>query len=205
MSQGRSPGLVVMEGAHVWEVVSLNPIPVYLMDLLPHLFVLKLFENTKIKRKKRPGWPCPGGFVCTIHPTALVRLPSTSFTIFHSPLRIYAQKYLTNTYKQCFFKNAFPENDRQSNLPITFNKNYSDSRWPCESNKQQPMSCCYQIGPLLATLFLKNGPIPASFSFIFGLFIQPIQFFHQINVKNVHPVYSTGIQTHNHSNMSRHP
>ena len=53
--------------------------------------------------------------------------------------------------------------------------------------------------------FLKNGPIPASFSFIFGLFIQPIQFFQQINVKNVHPVYNTGIQTHNHSNMSRHP
>ena len=33
--------------------------------------------------------------------------------------------------------------------------------------------------------FLKNGPTPASFSFIFGLFKQTIQFLQQINVKNV--------------------
>ena len=30
-----------------------------------------------------------------------------------------------------------------------------------------------------------NGPTSASFSFIFGLFNQTIQFFQQINVKNV--------------------
>ena len=30
-----------------------------------------------------------------------------------------------------------------------------------------------------------NWPTPASFSFIFGLFKQPIQFLQQINVKNV--------------------
>ena len=34
-------------------------------------------------------------------------------------------------------------------------------------------------------VFLKNGPTPASFSFIFGLFKQTIQFLQQINVKNV--------------------
>ena len=33
--------------------------------------------------------------------------------------------------------------------------------------------------------FLKNGPTPASFSLIFGLFKQTIQFLQQINVKNV--------------------
>ena len=40
-------------------------------------------------------------------------------------------------------------------------------------------------------IFLKNGPTPASFSFIFGLFKQTIQFLQQINAKkcpNVHPV-----------------
>ena len=32
-------------------------------------------------------------------------------------------------------------------------------------------------------VFLKNGPTPGSFSFIFGLFKQTIQFLLQINVK----------------------
>ena len=36
-------------------------------------------------------------------------------------------------------------------------------------------------------------------------FKQKIQFLQQINVKNVHPVYGTGIQTHDLLNMSRHP
>ena len=46
------------------------------------------------------------------------------------------------------------------------------------------------------TFLKKNGPTPASFSFIFGPFKQIIQFLQQIKVKkcpNVHPVYSTGI------------
>ena len=45
---------------------------------------------------------------------------------------------------------------------------------------------------------LKNGPTTASFSFIFSLFKQTIQFLQQINLKkcsNVHPVYGAGIQT----------
>ena len=37
----------------------------------------------------------------------------------------------------------------------------------------------------------------ASFSFIFALLKQTIQFLKQINVKNVHPVSCAGIQTHN--------
>ena len=45
---------------------------------------------------------------------------------------------------------------------------------------------------------------PGLFSFIFGHF-QTIKFLQQINVKNVHPVYGTGIQSHDHLNMSRHP
>ena len=47
----------------------------------------------------------------------------------------------------------------------------------------------------LKRLFL-NGPTPASFSFIIGLFKQTMQFLQLINVKNVHLVYGTGIRTH---------
>ena len=56
--------------------------------------------------------------------------------------------------------------------------------------------------------FLKNWPTPASFSFIFILFKQTIQFLEQINVKkcpNVHLVQDTGIRTHDLLNMSHHP
>ena len=43
--------------------------------------------------------------------------------------------------------------------------------------------------------FFKNGPLPASFSFIFGL---TIQFFtsNQCKKCHVHPVYGAGIRTH---------
>ena len=40
---------------------------------------------------------------------------------------------------------------------------------------------------------------------LFSVFSKKQYFLQQINVKNVHPVYSTGIQTHNLSDMSRHP
>ena len=46
----------------------------------------------------------------------------------------------------------------------------------------------------------------ASYSFIFGLFQTNINtILLQINVKNVHPVYGTGIQTHNLQNISLLP
>ena len=53
----------------------------------------------------------------------------------------------------------------------------------------------------------KNGPTPTSFSFIFGLFKQTIQFLQQIKVKkcHVHPVYRAGIRTHDLWNMSLLP
>ena len=57
----------------------------------------------------------------------------------------------------------------------------------------------------MGSIFLKMGQTPASFSFIFDLFKQTIQFLQQINVKNVHPVYGAGIQTHNLLNTSRLP
>ena len=44
--------------------------------------------------------------------------------------------------------------------------------------------------------FLKNGPTPASFSLIFGLFKQTIQFFATNQCEkcpNIHPVYCSGI------------
>ena len=40
----------------------------------------------------------------------------------------------------------------------------------------------------------KNSPTPASYSFIFGLFKQTIQYLQQINEKNVHPVYGLGFK-----------
>ena len=48
----------------------------------------------------------------------------------------------------------------------------------------------------MGSIFLKMGQTPASFSFIFDLFKQTIQFLQQINVKNVHPVYGAGIRIH---------
>ena len=54
--------------------------------------------------------------------------------------------------------------------------------------------------------FLKNGPTPASFSFIFILFKQTsLHFLLQIFVKNVHPVYGAGIRTHDLWNVSLFP
>ena len=62
----------------------------------------------------------------------------------------------------------------------------------------------------LQNVFLKNGPTPASFSFIFSLFQQTIQFLQQINVKNVQvsiqymapgfepTTFKTWVVTHNH-------
>ena len=47
-------------------------------------------------------------------------------------------------------------------------------------------------------IFLKMGQSRPLFLFIFGLFKQTLlQFLQQINVKNVHPVSSAGIRTHN--------
>ena len=48
-----------------------------------------------------------------------------------------------------------------------------------------------------------NGPIPASFCFIFGLFRQTVRFLQEINVKNAHVVFGAGIRTYNLINMSR--
>ena len=51
-----------------------------------------------------------------------------------------------------------------------------------------------------------NGPSPASFSFIFGLFQTNINtILQQINVKNVHSFCGTGIQTHNLENVCLFP
>ena len=54
--------------------------------------------------------------------------------------------------------------------------------------------------------FLKNGPSPDSFSFIFGLFQTNInKILQQINVKNGLPVYGAGIQNHDLQNVSLLP
>ena len=63
-----------------------------------------------------------------------------------------------------------------------------------------------KLFPLVANFFLKKWANPASFSFIFGLFQTNINtILQQINVKNVHPVYGTGIRTHDLLNMSLLP
>ena len=61
--------------------------------------------------------------------------------------------------------------------------------------------------PELHALIFLDGPTPASFTFIFGLFKQTIQFLQQINVKKcqLHPVYGTRIQTHDFRNMNLLP
>ena len=60
-----------------------------------------------------------------------------------------------------------------------------------------------QSSELSVVFFLKNGPTPTSFSFIFGLFKQTLQFLQY--VKNVHPVYGAGIRTHDLRNVSLFP
>ena len=64
-----------------------------------------------------------------------------------------------------------------------------------------------QVNLWTVVFFKKNGPTPASFTFIFALFKQTIQVLQQINVKkcHVHPVSSAGIQTHDLWNMSLLP
>ena len=58
----------------------------------------------------------------------------------------------------------------------------------------------------MVILFLEKWAKPGLFFiFIYILFKQTIQFLQQINVKNIHPVYGPGIQTHNLLNMSSLP
>ena len=64
----------------------------------------------------------------------------------------------------------------------------------------------YQARSWIVNNYFLNGPTPASFEFIFGLFKQiSLQFLQQIYVKNVHPVYGAGIRTHNLQNVSLFP
>ena len=61
------------------------------------------------------------------------------------------------------------------------------------SQKFYQFKCCMASMTSVINLFL-NGPSPASFSFNFGLFQTDINtILQQINVKNVHPEYGTGI------------
>ena len=62
----------------------------------------------------------------------------------------------------------------------------------------------------LKKLFLCFGILfkighPQPLFIYFRLFKQTLQFLRQINVKNVHPVFSTGIQTHDLQNVSLLP
>ena len=58
--------------------------------------------------------------------------------------------------------------------------------------KKHVMSSSQSTNQKCRPLFFKNGPTPASFSFIFGLFTQTsLQFLQQINVKNVTSIQYT--------------
>ena len=59
------------------------------------------------------------------------------------------------------------------------------------------VSCQNEFPFLCKTQYLKMDHSRPLFVLIFGLFIQTIQFLKRINVKNVHPVFFTGIQTNN--------
>ena len=53
---------------------------------------------------------------------------------------------------------------------------------------------------------LLFGAIPSLFFvFIFVFSNKPYKFLQQIYVKNVHPVYAAGIQTHDLQDLSLHP
>ena len=62
------------------------------------------------------------------------------------------------------------------------------------------VNCVTTTAPSLR--YMKNGPFLASFSFIFVFPNKTLQFLQEINVKNVHPVYSAGIRTHDLRKMS---
>ena len=79
---------------------------------------------------------------------------------------------------------------------------------PTEPQPLPFSSCCTSHAHPHFLHFFKNGPTPASFSFIFGLFKpKSLQFLQKMNVKKCHvnPVHGTGIQTHNLSSTSRAP
>ena len=54
-------------------------------------------------------------------------------------------------------------------------------------------------------IFKKKWANPSLSLFIYDLFQTNKTILQQINVKNDHPVYGAGIQTHDLSNMSRQP
>ena len=56
-----------------------------------------------------------------------------------------------------------------------------------------------------SSFFSKNGPSSASFLFIFVFSNKHYNAYNKNMWKIVHPVYSAGIQTHNHRNMSLLP
>ena len=60
-NNGGSPGLVVMEGDSSPKVVGSNPSTIYWMNILSHLFVVRIVmfvlkDENKRKRGRR-GWP----------------------------------------------------------------------------------------------------------------------------------------------------
>ena len=56
--------------------------------------------------------------------------------------------------------------------------------------------------PLAQVFFKKNGPTPASYIVYFRSFQTNIITIFTSIWEKVHPVYGTGIETHNHQNMS---
>ena len=64
----------------------------------------------------------------------------------------------------------------------------SDGRYRCQKRENFP--------------FLKKWANPGLFFIYFRLFETHINFLHEINMKNVHSIYSAWIQTHDLWNMS---
>ena len=114
----------------------------------------------------------------------MVRIPSTPSTIFHDLIDLHDLSLnCENKQKNLNFKKLAKFGHFYINLPAFQEQTYIAN-----------VQC-----------FFKKWANPGLFFVYFRLFKQTLQFLQQINVKNVHPVYSAGIRTLNLQNMSLHP
>ena len=130
--------------------------------------------------------------------------PTTLLTMFMVwPQRVKAHSDLTQGYAD---STVGLRQYRERKFP---NFHVLHSVWMCHKSWCVAIKRCLDFDCFcfrkMEIVFLKKRANSVLFLYIFGLFKQTIQFLQQINVKNVHPVYSAGIRTHDLSNMSRPP
>ena len=122
----------------------------------------------------------------------------TTFKLWRHSFRETCRKFRTSaTFRRTIRRHTFPWRKRCH--PRSARPRRRSAGCSCREHG----TCKDAVFTSLLFLFLY-GPTTASFSFIFSLFKQTIQFLIQINVKkcHVHPVYGARIRTHDHQNMS---